>query len=128
MMEAAPTSETSVDIYLTTRQYVPQDSELHSCRRENLKAHEYERDSLLGYSDMTMEGMCISETSIYYSYTTGRPISKGYLLHTFVCVKIDIISKRKYLCLLRLSVKMNNNNKHEILWNSSNAKTSRVAA
>jgi hypothetical protein len=27
-MEAARTSETSVDIYLTTRQYIPEDSEL----------------------------------------------------------------------------------------------------
>jgi hypothetical protein len=30
MMEAARTSETSVDIYLTTRQYIPEDSELCS--------------------------------------------------------------------------------------------------
>jgi hypothetical protein len=29
MMEAARTSETSVDIQLITRQYIPQDSELH---------------------------------------------------------------------------------------------------
>jgi hypothetical protein len=30
MMEAARTSETSVDIYLTTRQFIPEDSELCS--------------------------------------------------------------------------------------------------
>jgi hypothetical protein len=30
MIAAAGTSETSVDIYLTTWQYIPQDSELHS--------------------------------------------------------------------------------------------------
>jgi hypothetical protein len=29
MMETARTSETSVDIYFTTRQYIPEDSELH---------------------------------------------------------------------------------------------------
>jgi hypothetical protein len=29
MMEAARTSETSVDIQLRTRQYIPEDSELH---------------------------------------------------------------------------------------------------
>jgi hypothetical protein len=29
MMEAAHTSETSVDIQLRTRQYIPEDSELH---------------------------------------------------------------------------------------------------
>jgi hypothetical protein len=38
MMEAAHTSETSVDIQLRTRQYIPEDSELH-IRRENLKSH-----------------------------------------------------------------------------------------
>jgi hypothetical protein len=37
MMEAAHTSETSVDIQLRTRQYIPEDSELHTRRRENLK-------------------------------------------------------------------------------------------
>jgi hypothetical protein len=37
MMEAARTSETSVDNYFT-RQYIPEDnSELHTRRRENLK-------------------------------------------------------------------------------------------
>jgi hypothetical protein len=39
MMEAARTSETSVDIKLRTRQYIPEDSELHTRRRENLKSH-----------------------------------------------------------------------------------------
>jgi hypothetical protein len=40
MMEAALTSETSVDNYFT-RQYIPEDnSELHTRRRENLKSHE----------------------------------------------------------------------------------------
>jgi hypothetical protein len=38
-MEAARTSETSVDNYFT-RQYIPKDkSELHTRRRENLKSH-----------------------------------------------------------------------------------------
>jgi hypothetical protein len=39
MMEAARTSEASVDIQLRTRQYIPEDSELHARRRENLKSH-----------------------------------------------------------------------------------------
>jgi hypothetical protein len=33
MMEAARTSETSVDIQLRTRQYIPEYSELHTRRR-----------------------------------------------------------------------------------------------
>jgi hypothetical protein len=39
MMEAARTSETSVNNYFK-RQYIPEDkSELHTRRRENLKSH-----------------------------------------------------------------------------------------
>jgi hypothetical protein len=37
MMEAASTSETSVNFYQTTRRYNPEDSHLHNRRRENLK-------------------------------------------------------------------------------------------
>jgi hypothetical protein len=37
MMEAARTSETSADIQLRTQQYIPEDSELHTRRRENLE-------------------------------------------------------------------------------------------
>jgi hypothetical protein len=39
MMQTARTSETSVDIELRTRQYIPEDSERHTRRRENLKYH-----------------------------------------------------------------------------------------
>jgi hypothetical protein len=39
MIETARTSETSVDIQLRTRQYIPEDSELHTRRRENLKSY-----------------------------------------------------------------------------------------
>jgi hypothetical protein len=39
MMEAARISETSVDIQLRTRQYIAEDSELHTRRCENFKSH-----------------------------------------------------------------------------------------
>jgi hypothetical protein len=39
MMEAARTSETSVNIQLRTWQYIPEDSELHTRHHENLKSH-----------------------------------------------------------------------------------------
>jgi hypothetical protein len=39
MMVAVRTSETSVNIYMTTRQYIPQDSKLPTRNRENLKSH-----------------------------------------------------------------------------------------
>jgi hypothetical protein len=39
MKEAVRTSEMSVDIQSRTQQYIPQDSELHTRRSENLKSH-----------------------------------------------------------------------------------------
>jgi DNA polymerase III delta prime subunit len=36
MMEAESTSETSENVYQTTRRYNPEDSRLHTRRRENL--------------------------------------------------------------------------------------------
>jgi hypothetical protein len=39
MMEAAGTSETSVNFYQTTRRYNPKDSHLRTHRRENLKSY-----------------------------------------------------------------------------------------
>jgi hypothetical protein len=38
MMEAANTSETLLNLYLTTWRYSPKDSHLHTHRRENLKS------------------------------------------------------------------------------------------
>jgi hypothetical protein len=37
MMEAVRTSETSVNLNVSTLRYIPEDSELHTCRRENPK-------------------------------------------------------------------------------------------
>jgi hypothetical protein len=39
-LEAVSTSETSVNIYQTTRRNIPEDSHLHTSRRENLKSHQ----------------------------------------------------------------------------------------
>jgi hypothetical protein len=39
MMEAVSTSETTVNFYQTTRCNIPEDSHLHTRRRENLKSH-----------------------------------------------------------------------------------------
>jgi hypothetical protein len=38
MMQAANTSETSVNFYQTTRRYNPEDSHFHTRSRENLKS------------------------------------------------------------------------------------------
>jgi hypothetical protein len=42
MMEAASTSETSVNFYQTTRRLNPEDSPLHAPRRDNLKSYLWE--------------------------------------------------------------------------------------
>jgi hypothetical protein len=42
MMEAANTSETSVNFYQTTQRNNPADSHLHTRRSENLKSHNVE--------------------------------------------------------------------------------------
>jgi hypothetical protein len=47
MIEAANTSETSVKIYQATRRNNPEDSHLHTHRRENLKS--YHSSTLLHY-------------------------------------------------------------------------------
>jgi hypothetical protein len=39
MMEAVSTSETLVNLYQTTRRNIPEDSNLHNRRGENLKSH-----------------------------------------------------------------------------------------
>jgi hypothetical protein len=39
MMDVASTSETSVNVYQTARRNNPKDSQIHNCRRENLKSH-----------------------------------------------------------------------------------------
>jgi hypothetical protein len=40
MMDAASTSETSVNFYQTTQRNIPEDSHLYTRRRENLKSHQ----------------------------------------------------------------------------------------
>jgi hypothetical protein len=60
MMEAARTSETSVDIDLRRRQYFPEDSELHTRRRENLKSHKTEIRSC----EKALQ--CVSFIKIFY--------------------------------------------------------------
>jgi hypothetical protein len=39
MMEAVRTSETSVNFNVTTQDNIPEDSKLHTRRRENLNSH-----------------------------------------------------------------------------------------
>jgi hypothetical protein len=62
MMEAARTSETLVNFYQTTRRYNPEDSRLHTHRRENLKSYT-SKLLYLQYEKLTLScGLKIEET------------------------------------------------------------------
>jgi hypothetical protein len=54
-MEAVRTSETLVNIYLTTRKYISEDSKLHTRRRENLKSHIVVRVLIFTFIDTKLE-------------------------------------------------------------------------
>jgi hypothetical protein len=73
MMEAARTSETSVDIQLRTRQYNPEDSELHTRRRETLNSHNI-KIYLTGMACETVDWIQlahISVRSLFYEYSNA---------------------------------------------------------
>jgi hypothetical protein len=65
MMETARTSETLVNFYQTTRCYNPEDSNLHTHRRENLKS----------YLPYTLRKGCVMDSAVVvsdYSECSGR--------------------------------------------------------
>jgi hypothetical protein len=86
MMEAARTSETSVNIQLRTWQYIPEDSELHTRRRENLKSHivNLYGEATLYFSPIAlmMAAARTSETSVNFQLRTRQYIPEDSELHT----------------------------------------------
>jgi hypothetical protein len=73
-MEAARTSETLVNFYQTTRCYNPEDSNLHTHRRENLKSYLH---------------------SFYLCIKHFEVSSKG-LLRSAYFIKVNLISQNLY--------------------------------
>jgi hypothetical protein len=78
MMEAARTSETSVDILLRTLQYIPEDSGLHTRCRENLKSHNSVQCLTTGFrypaeAKKFSSSLCVQTSSEVHpaSYPTG---------------------------------------------------------
>jgi hypothetical protein len=62
-MEAARTSETLVNFYQTTRRYNPEDSNLHTHRRENLKSYFAEMKFLRRVAGYTLRDEVRNTTS-----------------------------------------------------------------
>jgi hypothetical protein len=54
-VEAASISETSANLYQTTRRNNPEDSHLHTCRRENLRSHKYDCGDLQKVTTMSKQ-------------------------------------------------------------------------
>jgi hypothetical protein len=71
-MEAARTSETLVNFYQTTRCYNPEDSNLHTHRRENLKSY------------LMSEYVTVVCKSVLERLRTFQPLSTQ--VDTFQCV------------------------------------------
>jgi hypothetical protein len=86
IMEAARTSETSVDIQLRTRQYIPEDSELHTCRRENLKSHT-EEQFLTVHIDYSRS---VSGASVNVEGFKGSAINCSHGLERFAAVSVEL--------------------------------------
>jgi hypothetical protein len=73
---AVRTSETSVDNHFT-RQYIPEDnSEHHTRRRENLKAHDFTRVCDITDVYVRMSVVCIytSKNSVYYKQNSSTKV------------------------------------------------------
>jgi hypothetical protein len=71
MMEAVSTSETSVNFYQTARRNIPEDSHLHTRRRENLKSHQLRR----------YQTMLICQSAL----TRDRTRSVGFVARLVAC-------------------------------------------
>jgi hypothetical protein len=85
MMEAARTSETLVNFYQTTRRNNPDDSYLHTRRREDPKSHGFKGAYCLQLRELftlVMEAGSTSETSVNFYQTTRRNILEDSHLHT----------------------------------------------
>jgi hypothetical protein len=72
MIEAVRISETSVIFNVTTRRYIPEDSKLHTRRRENLKSYKNNFSSIF-------QMVSSLEVSGFYPFQGRRPNSHLYI-------------------------------------------------
>jgi hypothetical protein len=89
MMEAVITCKTSVNFYQTTRRNIPEDSYLHTLRRENLKSHHVQYISpKRWYILRSPHGVAIQQANIGMVNTVAthgpQPVDRTKLL---CCVK-----------------------------------------
>jgi hypothetical protein len=87
MMEAVHTSETAVNFNMTTWHYIPEDCNLHTCYRENLKSHNYEL--WLHYRPNTMPSLRILQKEVL-CYATDIVSNVNYGEERKKMMEIDI--------------------------------------
>jgi hypothetical protein len=78
MMEAARTSETLVNFYQTTRSYNPEDSNLHTHRRENLKS--YSVQNIRHYHCLRS---CVQAVSLYFGISISMSRKQRLYIYIF---------------------------------------------
>jgi hypothetical protein len=74
MIEAAKTSETSVNFYQTARHNDPEDSHLHTRRRKNLKSHIF------------------TPVHILFTYLSKKRHGENYIFRSFIIGTIHQVS------------------------------------
>jgi hypothetical protein len=99
MIEAARTSETSVDIELRTRQYIPGDSELHIRRRENLKMSH--RFIIISYEVLTALDAVVVSSAVRIATRNRRAERRVAMLliriavtHTVLALRVAVWERR----------------------------------
>jgi hypothetical protein len=81
MMKPVDSSETSVNIYHTTRCYIPECSHLHTRRRENLKSHTVISclQKTLVHKFLSCELISIATSRNAYKISVRNPVRKRQL-------------------------------------------------
>jgi hypothetical protein len=88
MMEATNTSENSVNFYQNARRYNPEESHLHTRRRENLKSYYI----LFSCSLIILSGLILSELLTASLKNHKNKIIIIYVFHITVVLAINISS------------------------------------
>jgi hypothetical protein len=75
-MEPESTSETSVNFYQTTLRYNPEDSHLHTRRRENLKSYNV---YFVLYQVFHILAQVVSDFQIFFSSSWRTPVCVAFV-------------------------------------------------
>jgi hypothetical protein len=106
MVEAVSTSETSVYSNETTRRYIPEGSNLHTLRRENLKFHRFFIFNYINTEFLSTEVQINGERvailncalSLYIIGILGIPVYSYTMMPGTNIIKTEMTRQPKVLC------------------------------